>query len=108
MLGRVGALNGDLWYDTSTGIAYVKQGGSTLPIGVGSSPVINGTITGTYAFGGTPSLAVDLNAKWIQDIKSGDAYVFIRRCRQTRTTWMALSTRRRPRTANADDLYDSP
>ena len=58
----VGAMNGDLWYDTSTGIAYIKQGGSTLPIGVGSSPVINGTITGTYAFGGMPSLAVNLNA----------------------------------------------
>ena len=58
----VGALNGDLWYDTSTGIAYVKQAGTALPIGVSSSPVINGTITGAYSFGGTPSLAVDLNA----------------------------------------------
>ena len=58
----VGALNGDMWFDTGTGIAYIKQAGSNLPIGVGSSPVINGTITGTYTLGGTPSLGANLNA----------------------------------------------
>lgn len=58
----VGALNGDMWFDSGTGIAYIKQAGSNLPIGVGSSPVINGTITGTYVLGGTPSLGVNLNA----------------------------------------------
>lgn len=58
----LGALNGDMWFDTATGLAMVKQGGSNLPIGVTSSPVINGTITGVYALGGTPSLAANLNA----------------------------------------------
>lgn len=58
----LGALNGDMWFDTSTGLAMVKQGGSNLPIGVTSSPVINGTISGVYALGGTPSLAANLNA----------------------------------------------
>jgi hypothetical protein len=58
----VGAHNGDMWFDSGTGIAYIKQAGSNLPIGVTSSPVINGTISGVYALGGTPSLAANLNA----------------------------------------------
>lgn len=33
----LGALNGDMWFDTSTGLAMVKQGGSNLPIGVTTS-----------------------------------------------------------------------
>jgi hypothetical protein len=67
----VGALNGDMWFDSGTGIAYIKQAGSNLPIGVGSSPVINGTITGTYALGGTPSLGVNLNAGGFRIINLG-------------------------------------
>jgi hypothetical protein len=67
----VGALNGDMWFDSGTGIAYIKQAGSNLPIGVGSSPVINGTITGTYTLGGTPSLGVTLNAGGYKIINLG-------------------------------------
>lgn len=43
----VGALNGDMWFDTGTGIAYIKQAGSNLPIGVGSSPVQWNVLNGT-------------------------------------------------------------
>lgn len=57
-----GMVNGDVYFDLSTGKSYVKQSGAYLPIGLGTSPSFAGTITGTYSLGGTPSLAAALNA----------------------------------------------
>ena len=58
MLGRVrGPLNGDLWYDTSTGIAYVKQAGySTADWCVIVSGDQRNYHRRIFCLGGTPSL----------------------------------------------------
>jgi len=57
-----GYVSGDLWYDTAAKRFYVVQDGVPTPLATPTAPIFSGTITGTYALGGSPSLAANLAA----------------------------------------------